>query len=96
MNAQSKTKMSADTQPLAMGSAPSTRTGQGLRDVLFDEIDKLRDGTGNPTQAIAVAKLACQIVNIVKVEVEYQRHLRSMKPGEENPQPMETIQLGSL
>jgi hypothetical protein len=77
--------------------AKTIRTGQGLRDVLFDEIDHLRDGSGNPTRAIAVAKLACQIINVVKVEVEYQRHLRSINPGGEGvATTMETVALGTL
>lgn len=73
---------------------PTQRTGEGLRDALFDEIDKLRDGTGNPTHAIAVAKLACQIVNIVKVEVEYQRHVQAQRTLGNEAQDMETIRLG--
>lgn len=75
-------------------TAPSVRTGEGLRDILFDEIDKLRAGTGNPTVAIAVAKLACQIINTVKVEVEYQRHIRALNEGNDAAKSPETIRLG--
>lgn len=73
----------------------AVRTGEGLRDALFDEIDKLRNGTGNPTHAIAVAKLACQIINIVKIETEYQRHIQAMRSLEGGPISTETIKLGT-
>lgn len=34
------------------------RTARALRDVLFDEIDQLRDGDGDPQRAMAVANNA--------------------------------------
>lgn len=51
----------------------SKRTTQGLRDALFDEIDNLRGGDGDPTRAMAVANLAKQIINIAKVELDFHR-----------------------
>lgn len=53
----------------------SMRTSQGLRDVLFDEIEELRTGNGDPTKSMAVANLAKQIINIAKVEIEFHRQL---------------------
>lgn len=49
------------------------RSSAGLRDAIFDEIDAIRDGTGNPTRANAVAKLAGTIVETVRMELEVQR-----------------------
>lgn len=73
----------------------ASRTGEGLRDLLFDEIDALRDGTGNASRAIAVAKLACQIINTVKVEVEYQHHVKALAANGQSIQPGETMRLGT-
>jgi|TARA_R110000868_G_scaffold107595_1_gene294352 hypothetical protein len=47
------------------------RTSIGLRDALFDELDALRDGTSNPQKSQATAKLAVQIINSVKMEIDY-------------------------
>lgn len=49
------------------------RTSHGLRDVLFNEIDALVNGESTPHRAIAVSKLATQIVNCANMEVEYQK-----------------------
>lgn len=52
--------------------AAINRTSQGLRDVLFEEMEALRNG-GTPAQAIAVAMLAKQIISTARVEMEYHR-----------------------
>lgn len=57
--------------------APVSRSSAGLRDAIFDEIDAIRDGTGNPTRANAVAKLAAGIVETVRMEIEVQRFASS-------------------
>ena len=67
--------MSTEQQPIA-------RTSSGLRDALFDEWDNLRRGRSNPKQAMAVAHLAKQIVNSVKIEIEFASHVRGAKEGE--------------
>lgn len=59
---------------------PVPRTSAGLRDALFDEIDAIRNGTGNPTRANAVAKLANGVVETVRMELEVQKHLRKVPP----------------
>ena len=51
------------------------RTSAGLRNALFDELDALRNGSGNPNRANAVAKLADQVIGTVKMELEVHRHL---------------------
>jgi hypothetical protein len=50
---------------------PARRSTTGLRDALFDEIDRIRSGTGNLLEAGAIARLAQQIVNVTRVEMEY-------------------------
>lgn len=55
-----------------------TRTGAGLREAIFDEMDALRNGSSNPTRANAVAKLAGSIVETVRMEIEVQRFSRQI------------------
>jgi hypothetical protein len=57
--------------------SPVSRSSAGLRDAIFDEIDAIRNGTGNPTRANAVAKLAAGIVETVRMELEVQRFAAS-------------------
>lgn len=79
----------------ASGMAPSQRTTRGLRDLLFDEIDELRTGDGNPEKSMAVANLAKQIVNTAKVEIDFQRVIQEHEAGG-NPLPeMGTLKLGT-
>lgn len=61
------------------------RTSAGLRDALFDEWDALRRGESNPQRAQAIAKLACQVVNSVKMEIEFYSHVNSSADGSEIP-----------
>lgn len=58
------------------------RTSGGLRDALFDEIDALRRGDGDPQRAKAVAKLAQNILSTAKMEYDvHQKELpRAPKP----------------
>ena len=46
------------------------RTSAGLCDALFQEFDLLRSGHSDPHRAAAVAKLAVQIINTKKLEIE--------------------------
>lgn len=70
------------------------RNSKGLRDVLFDEIESLRSGDGDPSRALAVANLAKQIINTVKIELDY--HRESMKLAESgNPMKLGSVELGS-
>jgi hypothetical protein len=59
--------------------ATVARTSAGLREALFQEIEALRAGKSDSGQAMAVAKLAQQIVNSVRVEIEF---ASKFKPGE--------------
>jgi hypothetical protein len=46
------------------------KTSSGLCDALFDEFDLLRNGLSDAHRASAVAKLAVQIINTKKLEIE--------------------------
>ncbi len=61
------------------------RTTQGLRDILFDEIDMMRSDKADPTRALAVAKLARQIISTAEVELEL---CRTMNALSEKGQPV--------
>ncbi len=63
------------------------RTSAGLRDALFDELDGLRLGTSNPARANAVAKLAGQVVDTVRMEIELQRYASKVPKGIEAQLP---------
>jgi len=46
------------------------QTSEGLCSALFEEFDMLRNGQSDPHRAAAVAKLAVQIINTKKLEME--------------------------
>lgn len=46
------------------------KTSAGLCDALFEEFDLLRNGLSDPHRASAVAKLAVQIINTKRLEIE--------------------------
>ncbi len=62
------------------------RTAKGLRNALFDEMDALRDGRSNPHRATAMSKLSAQVTNLVRTEIEFQKHVVS-KPLADGNQP---------
>lgn len=69
---------------------PVIRTGEGLRDALFDEIDSLRDGTGDRRRALTIVDLARQIIKSAWLEVELSRRTPEGEPLNKVP----TIALG--
>ena len=72
----------------------SKRTTHGLRDILFDELEELRSGEGDPTKAMAIAKLASQIINVANLEMRY--HEMKIKAVESAvPVAMGGLELGS-
>jgi len=66
------------------------RTSQGLRDLLFDEIQSLRDGTSDAQRARSVAALADSILKSVSVELDYQKYAGDAK----NAPLLGTLSLG--
>ena len=86
--------MTEDAKPIGL-----TRTAAGLRDGLFDEWDRLNRGESNPQTSQAISKLATQIINSVKAEVEFHSHVRSLgeAASDSNGLPLQrTLQLGTL
>ncbi len=74
--------------------AKQKRTTHGLRDILFDELEELRSGDGDPTKATAVANLARQIIGVANLEMRF--HEMQIKAAEkELPVNMGTMELGS-
>lgn len=71
-----------------------SRSSQGLRDILFDEIEELRTGSGDPQKSMAVANLAKQIVNTAKIELDFHRQM-AQHAAEGTPVKMGSLQLGS-
>ena len=55
------------------------KTMEGLRDALFDEIIELRGGRGNLQRARAVAQLASQAIDSIRVQIQYSRMLTKAK-----------------
>ncbi len=75
---------------------PVERDGKGMRDALFDEMDSLRSGRGNPARALAMAKLAAQISTSVRLELDYQRYLELVEQeGGKFSASLGTLVLGS-
>jgi hypothetical protein len=56
------------------------RNSAGLRNALFDEIDALRRGDGDPQRAMAVAKLAQNILATAKMEYDIAKSGLPTKP----------------
>lgn len=51
------------------------RTAQGLRDILFDELDELRSEDADPFKSAVVGRIAETIMKNAKTEIEMQRAL---------------------
>jgi hypothetical protein len=76
---------------------PVIRTSAGLRDALFDELDRMRCGKTNATNANAVARLAGEIVNTVTMELAVHKQISAIpgEPGAQSrPQLPSSIGLG--
>ena len=57
---------------------PVIRSSAGLRDALFDEMDRMRQNRTNATNANAMAKLASTIVDSVEMEISVRRFLNDL------------------
>lgn len=70
------------------------RTTHGLRDILFDEIERMQSDDADPTRATAVANLAKQIISTAKVELEFHRTISALAE-KGAPISLGTLALGS-
>jgi hypothetical protein len=71
-----------------------SRTTHGLRDILFDEIDRMQGEDADPTRATAVANLSRQIIATAKVEIEFHRAIADLADKGANVS-LGTLALGS-
>lgn len=71
-------------------TSPVSRDSAGLRDAMFDEIDALRNGSGNPTRCNAVARSASVIIDSVHMDMEVAKFLnRSEELPDTLPKPLQ-------
>ncbi len=70
------------------------RTSAGLREAMFDEMDRLRQGKTNATSANAMAKLAMTIVETVEMEINVAKALRDLPAQAEKMQLGAPVELG--
>jgi len=70
------------------------RTTQGLRDILFEEIEELKGPDANPEKSMTIANLAKQIINTAKVELDFTRFLASQE-GDNRVTTLGNLRLGS-
>ena len=56
------------------------RSSAGLCEALFDEFDLLRNGISDCHRASAVAKLAVQIINTKRLEMDAAQLANTMRP----------------
>lgn len=56
-----------------------TRTAEGLRDALFDELNLLREGRTTAVKARAIALLASQIIDSIRVQIQHGRLIEDGK-----------------
>jgi len=87
-----KTEHNVSEKEKVKASLPKVvRTSAGLREVLFDEIDRLRKGETNATNANALARLSDQICTTIHMELEVHRHLAKLPDGKmvlKMPEPL--------
>jgi len=72
-----------------------TRSTLGLRQAIFDELDKVLAGESTPARANVVIKGASQIIAISNMELDYARFLASMGKAGLQPQMPEPLMLGN-
>jgi hypothetical protein len=68
---------------------PIRRSTRGLTQLIFDEIELIRQGNSTPTRANAVAKMGNVIVETIRLEMEMERHAEKhrnpMNPDNNGP-----------
>lgn len=60
------------------------RSSKGLQDVLFDEMDSVRNGSTTPQSARAVVAIANGIISSARLEMDHARFISSQRaePGD--------------
>ena len=66
-------------------------TTEGLRDYLFGELEALKEGKITINHAIAASKLATQILNAARLDLEHYRLVKAI--GETKGYPISSVKL---
>ena len=84
------------TKPIPETAPPPVqRSSEGLRNILFDEIDAMRSGVSNPTRGNAVARLVTGVVEVVNMEIEVAKFAKIAPSIAASPALPVSLQLGS-
>lgn len=68
-----------------------TRSTEGLRDALFDEIDHLRQGTGDIKRAKTIAAMAQNILKAAELDLSFAEHVRRRPHGDAKTLPAPVV-----
>lgn len=68
-------KKAAEPNPAQPVANKVVRTAEGMRDMLFEEMDALRAGTSTASRARSLATLANAALQSVVVEIEYHKYV---------------------
>ena len=61
---------------------PVIKSTEGLRDALFDEINRIRSGQSDPKRARIVATMAARIIDSIRVQIQYGKLLQEQKKAD--------------
>lgn len=78
--------MTKKVQASTPAPTATARNSEGLRNTLFEELDMLRAGHSTPLRANAVGKLAAQVIEAARLDLEFMRAAQSGKKVA--PQPI--------
>ena len=70
---------------MAKNEIPVPKTIEGLREALFDELNLVRSGKGNLQRSRAVAQLASQSIDSIRVQIQYGRMLLASNEAKSVP-----------
>lgn len=68
------------------------RSSQGLRDMLFDELDRLRSGEVSPQRVNVLAKASSQIISTVRLEMDLLKYASGL--GKKDTVRLSPVEMG--
>ncbi len=74
----------------------TTRTTEGLRDMLFEELDKFKSGKLDKDHVDAVTKISNTIMKTVVVDLEAAKLLKDFNAGKDTPQAIADLNLNIM
>lgn len=75
--------------------APVIRSTSGLREVIFEEMEALRNGDSSPQRARSMAAMANSILQSVEVEIEYHKYVSSNRRSSQVDGEKKVVELGT-